>query len=122
MSRTTKDPIALVRAAMAAGKAALPQYSHRFSPHRFTQAQLLALLVLRQFFGTDYRGLVTLLHHWAELRQALGLKRVPNYSTLCRAQARLGKKGELAALGQHLSRHSRAQPSTTRCRRRFDGS
>ncbi len=93
MSRTTKDPIALARAALEAGKEALPAYSHLKSPHKFTQPQLFAMLVLKQFFKLDYRGIAQWLGRWSELRQALELERVPNYSTLCYAEGRLLKKG-----------------------------
>ena len=93
MSRTTKDPIAFARAALEAGKEALPAYSHLKSPHKFTQPQLFAMLVLKQFFKLDYRGVVAWLSNWTELRGALELKRVPNYSTLCYAEGRLLKKG-----------------------------
>lgn len=93
MSRTTKDPIALARTALEAGKEALPAYSHLKSPHKFTQPQLFAMLALKQFFKLDYRGTVAWLARWAELREALELKHVPNYSTLCYAEARLLKKG-----------------------------
>ena len=97
MSRTTKDPIALARAALEAGKEVLPPYSHPKSPHKFTQPQLFAMLILKQFFKLDYRGIVQWLARWSELRQALELNRVPNYSTLCYAEGRLLKKGALNA-------------------------
>ncbi len=93
MSRTTKDPISLARAALEAGKEALADYSCPKSPHKFTQPQLFALLVLKQFFKLDYRGTVTWLSRWKELREAIGLQRVPHYSTLCYAEGRLLKKG-----------------------------
>jgi hypothetical protein len=92
MSKTTKDPIALARAALKAGKAALPDYSNLKSPHKFTQPQLFAILALRQFLKTDYRGVVQVLREWSDLRQVLGLAEVPNYSTLCYAERRLLKK------------------------------
>jgi len=93
MSKMTKDPIALAQAALEVGKAALPPYSHRNSPHKFTQAQLFALLVLREFFRLDYRSLVAWLERWSDLRTALGLEGLPHYSTLCYAEDRLLKKG-----------------------------
>jgi hypothetical protein len=89
--------VALAREAVRIGQAALPNYSHRFSPKVFTQPQLFAILVLRQFFKTDYRGMVELLRDWGDLRQVLQLKRVPNYSTLWQAEKRLLKKGLLTA-------------------------
>jgi hypothetical protein len=93
MSKTSKDPIALARTALEVGEAALQAYSHPNSPQKFTQAQLFALLVLREFFRLDYRSLVAWLERWSELRTALGLKRIPHYSTLCYAEDRLLKKG-----------------------------
>ena len=93
MSTTSKNPIAVAKAALKTGQAALAPYSHPKSPHKFTQPQLFALLVLRQFLGLDYRGLVTWLENWPLLCQTLGLKRVPHYSTLCYAENRLLKKG-----------------------------
>ena len=96
MSRTTKDPIAFARAALEAGKEALTDYSCLKGPHKFTQPQLFAMLVLKQFFKLDYRGLVEWLANWTELREALELQRVPHYSTLCYAESRLQKKGALA--------------------------
>jgi hypothetical protein len=97
MSRTTKNPIALARAALAAGREALPDYSHPSSPHKFTQPQLFAMLVLRQFFKLGFRGIVEWLAEWSELRNALELERVPCYRTLHEAQRRLLKKGALPA-------------------------
>ena len=47
------------------------------------------MLSLRQFLRTDYRGLVTLVAEWGELRKALGLRKVPHYSTLAYAAPRL---------------------------------
>jgi hypothetical protein len=51
--------------------------------------QLFALLVLRQFLRTDYRGVVALVAEWAKLRRTLGLTKVPHYSTLAHAARRL---------------------------------
>jgi hypothetical protein len=93
MSRTTKNPIALARAALEVGKDALKNYSHPKSPHKFTQPQLFAMLVLKQFFKLDYRGTVAWIERWGELRKALEVKSTPHYSTLCYAEGRLLKKG-----------------------------
>jgi len=78
---------------LSAANEALPLYSRPKSPHKFTQPQLFAVLVLRQFFRLDYRGVVAWLRRWSELREALGLTRLPHYSTLCYAEDRLLKKG-----------------------------
>jgi hypothetical protein len=89
----THSPLALARAALGVARKALPAYSSRFSRHDFTQHQLFAILVLRQFFRTDYRGTIQLLRDFSDLRSVLDLKKVPNYSTLCYAERRLLKKG-----------------------------
>ena len=53
------------------------------------------MLALKQFFKTDDRGLVALLKDLSDLRQALGIKKVPHHATLFKAQQRLAKKGDL---------------------------
>jgi len=58
MRSATQSPLVLARMAYDVGRAGLEPYSCKRSPRRYTQAQLFALLVLRQFFKTDYRGLV----------------------------------------------------------------
>ncbi len=93
MRAMTKSPVALAREALAVGRAALPPYASRFSKKTYTQPQLFAVLALRQFFKTDYRGVVQLLRDLRDLRETLDLKRVPHYSTLCYAERRLLKKG-----------------------------
>src|SRR5581483_8413998 len=85
----TKSAVRLARQALTVGQQALPMYGSRYSKHDFTQPQLFARLALRQFLKTDYRGLVTLLAEWGELRRALGLKKVPHYATLCYAERRI---------------------------------
>ena len=61
----------------------------------FTLPQLFAVLVLRKFFRTDYRGIVAMLGEWSELRRVLKLPKVPNYSTLWYAEQKLMKRGLL---------------------------
>jgi hypothetical protein len=90
----TKSPVALARSALTVAVAALPRYSSKYSRHDFTQHQLFAILVLREFLKTDYRGIEHLLRDWSDLRQVLGLTKVPDHSTLQKAHQRLlTKKG-----------------------------
>jgi hypothetical protein len=92
----TKSPLALARTALAVAGEALPAYSSKYSRKDFTQHQLFALLALREFLKTDYRGLEELLRDWSDLRQALGLSKVPDHSTLQKAAQRLlEKKGSM---------------------------
>ena len=60
-------------------------------------ASIFAVLALKTFLKTDYRGPVQMLDDFAELRQELGLAKVPHYSTLCKAERRLLKKGASAS-------------------------
>ena len=89
----TKSPRAVAREALHLAQEALPAYSSKFSRQDFTQHQLFALLALKTFFKTDYRGVVQLLVDFGDLRTDLGLDQVPHYSTLCKAAKRLLKKG-----------------------------
>ena len=93
----TKSPRAVAREALRLAQEALPAYSSKFSRKDFTQPQLFALLALKTFFKTDYRGVVALLDDFPELRADLGLTRVPHYSTLCYAARRLLKRGRSSA-------------------------
>jgi hypothetical protein len=93
----TKSPRRVAREALAVACEALPAYSCATSRHDFTQAQLFAILALKTFLKTDYRGVVAFLEDFPELRQDLGLAKVPHYSTLCYAEQRLLQKGASAS-------------------------
>jgi hypothetical protein len=101
----SKSPLELARTALAAAREAIPQYTSRFSRHDYTQHQLYALVALRRLLKTDYRGLEATLCDWTELRDALGLSRVPDHSTIQRAERRLNAKSKF-----------RPKPSRTRTR------
>jgi hypothetical protein len=68
---------------------ALPAHRHRFSPKKFTQPQLLACLVLKEFLRLDYRGLAEHLADYPNLARPIGLKTVPHFTTFQKAAARL---------------------------------
>lgn len=88
MRKTTKSPIALIKAALEAAKG-LPPYSHPSSPHKFTQQQHFAMLALKEFYKLDYRGVVAMLKDFEDLPKALGLESIPAHSTLWYAHQRL---------------------------------
>jgi hypothetical protein len=105
----TKSPLALARTALATAEVSLRPYSSKFSRHDYTQHQLFALLALREFLKVDYRGLEQILREWAELRDALGLTKVPDHSTLQKAAARLlEKRGSMPSWGRPSPRRGRA--------------
>ena len=93
----TKSPRAVAREALALAREAMPAYSSASSRKDFTQHQLFAVLALKTFFKTDYRGVARYLQDFGELRSDLGLEKVPHYSTLCYAAGRLLKGGPLPA-------------------------
>jgi hypothetical protein len=82
----TKSPRRVALEALRLAQEALPAYSCPTSRHDFTLAQLFALLALKAFFKTDYRGLIAIVRDWPELQRDLGLTKLPHYSTLCYAE------------------------------------
>jgi hypothetical protein len=100
MQRTSKSPRKVTLEAFEVAKQTLPAYSHRFSPKKFTQHQLFALLVLKTHQQQDYRGVIALLEDMPELAKELGLKAIPHYTTLQKASERFLDD---AALQQLLS-------------------
>lgn len=89
MSKLTKSPLSVVREALSLAREKLHTYAHKFSPKKFTQPQLFACLVLKTFLKTDYRGLVAHLADHSDIRDTLGLKTVPHFTTLQKASRRL---------------------------------
>jgi hypothetical protein len=88
----TDSPLAFARQAVEVARAALPAHSSKYSRKDFTQHQLVALLAVKAFLKTGYRGLVAYLRDWAELRGALGFTTVPHFTTAQKALQRLKKK------------------------------
>jgi hypothetical protein len=76
MHSMTKSPVALARKALHAGQQAHKPYSCKYSPHRYTEVQLFAMLILRQFFKTNCRGVIQLLHDFSYLRNNLQLSKI----------------------------------------------
>ena len=85
----SRSPRKVAGVALEIGNRTLPQYAHKFSPKKFTQPQLFACLVLKRFFDVDYRGIQAYLGDMPSLQQELGLKKVPHFTTLQQAHARL---------------------------------
>jgi Transposase DDE domain len=89
MSLTSKSPRKVILVALAVGKEAFADYSHPCSPKVFTQPQLFACRVLMTFLDTDYRGVEAHLRDLPAYALWLGLKRIPDHSTLQKAGKRL---------------------------------
>ena len=89
MARTSKSPKAVALAALSVARRSLPEYAHRYSPKKFTQHQLFACLVLKDFYGLTYRGTTGLLADGDSLASAIGLTQIPHWTTLQKAADRL---------------------------------
>src|SRR5436305_1903772 len=89
MYKTTKSPQKVLLAAHAVGVQSLAAYSHLFSPKKFTQPQLFAILSLKEFLRCDYRKVAQVLEDCPSLGEAIGLERVPHYTTIQKASKRL---------------------------------
>ncbi len=76
-------------AALQVAEASLPAYCHKHSPKKFTQHQLFACLVLKNFLKTDYRGVINHLKDCSSLAESIDLKKIPHYTTLQKAAKRL---------------------------------
>jgi len=113
---TSKSPKAVLRTALVVARRAWPAYSHRNSPKTFTQHQLFACLVLKNFLKADYRGVVAHLRDAPSLAAAIELERVPHFTTLQKAAARLLVSGNARRLldstvQRYLGRRKRVSSS-----------
>src|SRR3954452_17834340 len=81
---TCKSPWKVLRVAFVLGRDALPKYFSKFSRHDFTVPQLFACL-LKEHQRKTYRDVEALLRdapHWC---REIGMKKIPDHNTLCRA-------------------------------------
>lgn len=98
MATTSKSPKKVLLVAHEAARRVIPPYAHRFAPKKFTHWQLFACLVLKAHQQQDYRGVWQLLLDSAELRQAIGLSKVPHWTTIQKAAERLLKAARVESL------------------------
>src|ERR1700719_2332743 len=92
------------RIALQVSRAVLPRYRSRFSKHQFTQPQLLAILCLMRYEDWTFREAEVRLSEHRELRQALGLASVPDFTTLYRFLQRLDDQTSDRAVGETVRR------------------
>jgi IS5 family transposase len=82
---TCKSPRKVMRIAYGLARGVLPKYFNKFSRHDFTVPQLFACLVVKEHQRKTYRDLEALLRdapHWC---REIGMTKVPDHNTLCRA-------------------------------------
>lgn len=103
--------VPFARIALEVSREVLPAYSHRFSPQRFTQPQLLAILCLMRYEDWTFRAAEVRLAEHGELRRALELQTVPDYSTLFRFMLRLKEQVIAQALTEVVRRFQSRRPA-----------
>jgi hypothetical protein len=94
--------------ALRVSQAVLPAYRSKFSKRQFTQPQLLAILCLMRDEDWTFREAEVRLAEHSNLRAALGLTHVPDYTTLYRCLRRLDE----AVIEQALTAAVRQLPAS----------
>lgn len=89
MSTTTKSPRRVLVLAYLVGQLTFRDYAHKYSPKKFTQPQLFAGLVLKEFLRLDYRQLAALLTDAPDLAVVVQLEKIPHFTTFQKAADRL---------------------------------
>lgn len=82
-------------------KQVLPRYSHPKSPHRFELPQLAACVLLMFYLRLSYRDFEEWLLATEKVRDALGLRHVPDHTTLQRTYKKL-RKSDLEKMKEQL--------------------
>ena len=86
------------------GRRCLPRYASKFSRRDFALPQLFACLVLREHQRKSYRGVEALLRdapHWC---REIGMRRVPDHNTLCRAWSVIARHAKVRRMLDLLAR------------------
>ena len=74
-----------MRVAFELARGVLPKYFSKCSRHDFTVPQLFACLVLKEHQRKSYREAEALLRDGEDWCRSIGMKKVPDHNTLCRA-------------------------------------
>jgi len=82
MKSRTNQLQAFAQLALVVAQRVIPAHSHKFAPKTYTQPQLLACLLLKEYLRLDYRSTQDLLELADGLRAALSLRQTPDHSTL----------------------------------------
>ncbi|HDN74104.1 MAG TPA: transposase [Archaeoglobus sp.] len=80
----------------------LPRYSNRMGPKKYEFWQLIAMYLYGLIYNLTYRDLEEEFLVSEVLREALNLKDVPHYSTICKAVKRLKEEGFEEAVRREL--------------------
>jgi hypothetical protein len=82
---TCKSPWKVMRVAFTLARGTLPPYFSKFSRHDFTLPQLFACLIVKEQQRKSYREIEALLSDSPQWCRDIGMKKVPDHNTLCRA-------------------------------------
>jgi hypothetical protein len=96
--------VCFAQVALEVARAALPPYRSKLSKRVFTQPQLLAILCLMRYEGWTFREAEVRPGEQEELRRALGLGPVPDFTTLNRSLHRLPEEVLARALEETVRR------------------
>src|SRR5262249_26280962 len=75
----------VMRVAHRLARGVLPRYFSRFSRHAFMVPQLFACLIVKEHQRKTYRDVEALLRDVSHWCRDIGMKRIPDHNTLCRA-------------------------------------
>jgi len=92
MKKRESKYVKVARIAYRLSQRVVSRYSHIKSPHRFTQPQLLACVLLMFYVRKSYRDMEEWLLASAAICNELGLHEIPDHSTLNRAYKRFRVK------------------------------
>jgi hypothetical protein len=92
--------ISFTQHALLVCKEAMPDYRSRFSKHTFRKPRLLAVRCLMRYEDWTFREAEVSLAEYEELRKALELEQIPDYTTLYRFLRRLGEETIHRALAE----------------------
>lgn len=80
--RGDPETVRVVKLALRLARRCMRDYTHQKSPKKYTQPQLMACLIFKAFLGLTYRRTEELLTLMPAVREAIGLRSVPRFTTL----------------------------------------
>ena len=84
------------------GNSHLQIYSCKYSKRKYTQHQLLTLVLLKEYLNEDYRDIVELVELMDQVKSRIGLHQVPHFTTLHKFVTRLNSVYFIGFLHQTL--------------------
>ncbi|MBL8765398.1 MAG: transposase [Phycisphaerae bacterium] len=104
-----QEIVRLVKLALRLARRHLSDHAHVNAPKKFTQPQLFACLILKAHLGCTYRKAEELLILMPAVREALGFREVPRFTTLQafadRPEIGVLIDGVLASIGRAVAKH-----------------